>query len=143
MTPQEELFARAELRRLVERYARSVDDRDAAAFADVFTDDAVLITGRGEVRGREQLLAVPARLERYRVTMHLVGNHDVQLAADGVAASGWTYCIARHVYAVGDAERVSVMHIRYDDRFRRQPDGWRITERRLAVLWEEDHPLRT
>lgn len=40
-------------------------------------------------------------------------------------------------------ERVYVMHIRYDDRYRRVGGGWRIAERRLHVLWDEDHPLRS
>jgi hypothetical protein len=30
------------------------------------------------------------------------------------------------------------MAIRYDDTYRREADGWKITERHLRHLWSED-----
>lgn len=131
------------LRQLVEQYARGADERDATRFADVFTDDAVLHTGRGVVRGRDELVTVAPKLARYRATMHLVGNHYVDLADDGETATGLAYCVASHVYEQDGVERVYVMHIRYHDSYRRVGDGWRIAERRLELLWDEDRPLRS
>jgi uncharacterized protein (TIGR02246 family) len=138
---------RLELRRLVEQYARGADDRDAVLYADVFTDDAVLYTNMGEVRGRDALLKIAPKLARYRVTMHLVANHYVDFApatsgAVRDAATGSVYCIAKHVYERDGVERVYVMHIRYDDQYRRLDGGWRIAERRLNLLFDEDHALR-
>jgi len=49
---------RLALRSLVEQYARGADTRDADLYADVFTDDAVLHTGRSEVVGRADLLTI-------------------------------------------------------------------------------------
>jgi hypothetical protein len=118
------------IRRLVEQYARAVDRRDPDQLVEVFTDDAVLVTLVGEVRGHEQLRSIPRRLARYRATMHLLGSHHTAPEPDGSAA-GWTDCVAHHVY------------LRYHDRFRATPAGWRIAERRLELLWDEDHPLRT
>jgi uncharacterized protein (TIGR02246 family) len=139
--PVDDLHDRSLLRRLVEQYAAGADQRDAALYADVFTDDGLLVTQVGEVRGRESLLKIAPKLARYRVTMHLVGNHHVAFADGG--ATGSAYCVARHVYAHDDGERVYVMHIRYDDVYRRVGTGWRIAERRLVLLWDEDHPLRS
>lgn len=130
------------LRRLVEQYARAVDRRDPDRLAEVFTDDAVLITLAGEVRGHEQLRSIPRRLDRYRATMHLLGSHHTETAADGTAI-GWTDCVAHHVYERDGVERVHVMYLRYHDCFRATEAGWRIAERRLELLWDEDHPLRT
>jgi uncharacterized protein (TIGR02246 family) len=133
---------RSALRRLVEKYARAADQRDAVGYADVFTDDAVLVTQVGEVRGRERLLTIAPRLERYRVTMHIVANHYVDFdESDPTRATGAAYCVARHVHEVEGIDRVYVMHIRYDDVYRKTGDDWRIAERRLDVLWTEDHPL--
>jgi uncharacterized protein (TIGR02246 family) len=132
---------RLALRNLVEQYARGADTRDAVLFADVFTDDAVLVTNRGEVRGREELLTIAPRLGRYRATMHLVANHYVDFH-DGDHASGVTYCQASHMREVDGVDMVYVMMIVYHDVYVRETRGWRIAERRLEVLWDEDRALR-
>jgi uncharacterized protein (TIGR02246 family) len=129
------------LRALVQQYARGADTRDAVMYADVFTDDALLHTGRGEIVGREALLTVAPRLARYRVTMHLVANHDVTFDADD-RAHGTTYCQASHVRDVDGSDWVYVMQIVYHDVYVREPRGWRIEERRLELLWDEDRPLK-
>lgn len=134
---------RAQLRHLVHEYARAVDERDVGRFVEVFTVDGVLRTLTGEVRGHDDLARIPPRLARYRATMHLLGNHDVELAADRATAAGTTDCVARHVYEANGVDRVYVMYLRYHDRYRRDEGVWRIEERRLELLWDEDHPLRT
>jgi uncharacterized protein (TIGR02246 family) len=140
--PLDRVQDRSALRRLVETYARGADLRDAEMYADVFTDDALLVTQVGEVRGRERLLTIAPRLGRYRVTMHIVANHYVEFdATDPTHATGAAYCVARHVQEVEGIDRVYVMHIRYDDTYVKNGDDWRIAERRLDVLWTEDHPL--
>jgi uncharacterized protein (TIGR02246 family) len=130
------------LRALVEQYARGADTRDAERFTDAFTDDGCLVTSRGEVLGREVLVTLAPALARYRATMHLVGTHDVVFAGDDLA-HGTTACRASHVYAVDGIDRVYVMQIVYHDRYVREPRGWRIAERRLDLVWTEDHPLRS
>jgi uncharacterized protein (TIGR02246 family) len=129
------------LRALVQQYARGADTRDAELYAGVFTDDAYLHTGRGEIVGREALLTVAPRLARYRVTMHLVANHDVAFDGDD-NAHGTAYCQASHVREVDGVDWVYVMQIVYHDVYVREPRGWRIKERRLELLWDEDRPLK-
>ena len=143
MDPIDETRDRQLLRQLVEQYARGADERDAVLYADVFTDDAILFTGRGEVRGRDELITIAPKLARYRVTMHLVANHYVDFGDPPDTATGAAYCIAKHVYEEDGVERCYIMHIRYDDQYRRVGDGWRIAHRHLTLLWDEDHPLRT
>jgi hypothetical protein len=133
-----------QLRRLVEQYARGADRRDPELYAGAFTDDAVLFTNRGEVKGRDALLAVPPRLGRYKATMHLVGNHYVWFDdASDDRATGETYCVARHMYERDGIERVYVMMIRYEDEYTRVDGVWKIALRRLDLLWDEDRPLRS
>ncbi len=129
------------LRALVEQYARGADTRDAELYADAFTDDAYLHTGRGEIVGRDALITVAPRLARYRVTMHLVANHYVDFDGDD-RATGVTYCQASHVRDVEGIDWVYVMQIVYHDVYVREPRGWRIKERRLELLWDEDRPLK-
>jgi uncharacterized protein (TIGR02246 family) len=132
---------RLALRALVEQYARGADLRDAELYADVFTDDGYLHTGRGEIVGREAMLTVAPRLARYRATMHLVGNHYVTFDGDD-AAHGEAYCQASHVREVDGVDWVYVMYIVYHDVYVREPRGWRIKERRLDLRWDEDRPLK-
>lgn len=49
MTVTDETADRLALRQLVERYRRGADTHDTALYADVFTDDGYLHTGRGEI----------------------------------------------------------------------------------------------
>lgn len=134
---------RAALRRLVEQYARGADTRDGVLYAGAFTDDAVLVTNRGEIRGRAALEATAPKLARYEVTMHLVANHYVEFdPADADRATGLAYCVANHVHTVDGVRRVYVMNIAYHDRYVRTADGWRMEHRRLELLWDEDRPLQ-
>jgi len=71
-------------------------------------------------------------LGRYERTMHFVGNHRAEI--DGDDATGITYCFAHHISGGAD----HVMAIRYVDRYRRTPGGWRIAERHLYEDWTED-----
>jgi len=141
MTTYDDSADRLALRQLVEQYARGADTRDAELYADVFTDDAVLFTNRGEIRGRTDLLKVAPRLGRYRATMHLVGNHYVTFD-DRETARGIAYCEASHMRDVEGTDWVYVMRIVYHDVYVREPRGWRISERRLELLWDEDRPLK-
>lgn len=137
MDKNEELWARLALRDLVEQYAKGADTRDGVLYADVFTDDGYLHTSRGEIIGREALLATAPKLARYKATMHLVGNHYVAFDGDD-RATGEAYCIAHHLRDVDGVEMDYVMMIRYDDHYVRAGDAWKIKERRLNLLWDED-----
>lgn len=149
--PAGEIADRLAIRRLVDEYARRVDRVDAAGAAALFTEDGTLrIFGRGETepnrerRGRDEMARAFAGLTRYDVTMHLVGNHLVEL--DGDRAAGETYCQASHISSEerpdGTIQReVYVMHIRYEDRFVRTDAGWLIDRRELRVEFTETRPV--
>lgn len=149
-TATDELDDRLAIRRLVDDYARCADRIDNTGLAALFTPDGVLrICERGNpepVRqrtGRDEIADAILGLSRYEVTMHLVGNHYVEL--DGDAATGETYCRASHIRPVEGgpegARESYVMNIRYLDRFVRLAEGWRIAERELQVEWYEVVPV--
>jgi hypothetical protein len=121
------------LRQLVERYAFGCDHRDEALLRSVFVDGAVLNVHRPEgtstMRMYEDIARIPTGLARYDQTFHFVGNHRADV--DGDAATGETYCIAHHVTGTDDF----VMTIRYEDQYVRTPEGWRMKQRDLRLLW--------
>ena len=43
---------------------------------------------------------------------------------------------------VDGVDWVYVMQIVYHDVYVREPRGWRISDRKLELLWDEDRPLK-
>jgi hypothetical protein len=131
---------RLALRLLVDSYAMGCDRRDldmlTACFADGGTNtvhwldrDATTMTAPHDLE------RIPTGLARYDQTLHVVSNHRVEL--DGDEATGHVYCIAHHLTGKDDF----VMHIRYEDRYVRTADGWRIATRDLRLLWTANLPV--
>ena len=137
------------LRRLVDRYAMTVDAGDGEGFAELFEPDALLQVYYGpesagpptETRGRDRLAAIPGRLSgRFDRTFHFVGNHVCRVDGDG--ATGQTYCLAHHVNQTTMGGTDYVMVICYDDTYRRGPDGgWRFAQRRVLTQWTETRSI--
>lgn len=127
---------RVALRYLAEAYAAACDARDGDALLRCFTDDATIVIHRPGAADRHidhgSLGRIPGALARYDRTMHFVGNHRADV--DGDQATGETVCLAHHLTGTND----HIMAIRYQDRYRRMADGWRIASRELFVQWTQD-----
>lgn len=129
----------AELRRLVCAYARMVDRRDWSLLPRIFSDAARLRGPGYLMRGHDELRSGLATIDRFSATMHLVMNQSVEL--DGDRATGEVYCLANHLLEErGRAVKLD-MGIRYEDRYERTPQGWRIAERILHLVWQQQLPL--
>lgn len=129
------------LRRLVQQYAFAVDRNDAPLFASLFLEDAVVEGPGFRFAGRERLRAVPGELaQQFRGTMHCVFNQRVVIEGD--SARGETYCIAYHRIEDEDGRPQTLdWAIRYQDRFARREQQWRIAYRRLVVEWTRTGPV--
>jgi hypothetical protein len=79
-------------------------------------------------------------IEQYEATQHCVHNQLVDVRGD--AATGETYCVARHVYAKDGVKRKLDMGVRYQDQYRREAGIWRFVRRELVLDWTQDLPLR-
>lgn len=137
---------RVALRDLVEAYARCADRVDGDGLAALFMPEGVLrIVPRGaesspRVRtGREEIATAIKGLTRYVATFHFVGNHYVTV--DGDTGTGEAYCIAHHLLGESGSQVDHVMMIRYQDQYRREPDGWKLAERELRVDWTEERTV--
>jgi uncharacterized protein (TIGR02246 family) len=138
-----ELSDRAELRSLVEAYARGADRREPAAISALFTEDGTLVIFRevdpstpAMVRtGRDEIADAMNSLNRWEVTTHFVGQQSLHI--DGDSASGETYCLAHHLFHHEGERYNRVMSIRYLDRYTRTDGGWLISERHLMEDWVE------
>jgi hypothetical protein len=74
-------------------------------------------------------------LEHLDTSQHLVGNHEIQV--DGDDATHRCYLQAQHVRQAATGGPNYIVAGRYEDRFRRTDQGWRIVHRALVVMWTE------
>lgn len=134
----------AALRTLSAEYAAAVDTLDMARLVDQFEPDGSLIVPGPRpwvLRGHVELAELAKGLEGFTRTFHLVGQGTYRIY--GTAATGEVYCKAHHLSASGDTAAAgsatdSVWFIRYHDSYRSHDDVWRISERRIELLWTED-----
>lgn len=130
------------LRRAAELYARGADRRSKDDWRAVLADD-IVITGPGfTIEGLEANLgSIDHLAASFKATRHLV--HNLVAEFDGDTATGETTCTAEHRMAGPDGGDVLLCWaIRYQDKWRRGADGWRLTRRDLIVDWEELRPVR-
>jgi ketosteroid isomerase-like protein len=116
-------------------YTWALDTHDWDALDDVFTPDATasLLV---ELEDRE---AIKERIRRALTPLddsqHMVSNHDVRV--DGDTATSRCYLHAQHVRHAAEGGPNYIVAGRYEDRFTRAPDGWRIAHRTLTVMWTD------
>ena len=131
------LLDEREILQVVTRYARALDTKEWALLDDVFVPDAT-----GDLASPTPLVGVDAirtriraALEHLDASQHLVGNHEIQV--DGDDATHRCYLQAQHVRQAAAAGPNYIVAGRYEDRFRRTDQGWRIVHRALVVMWTE------
>lgn len=114
---------KAEILALHHSYAEKFDARDADAFADLFTDDGVMVPpGIREIAGRERL----AKAVR---NMPAGGTHlplEATIEIDGDRANA--ICQFRATTADGSQHRGT-----YKDQYIRTIKGWRIVRREVVL----------
>ena len=117
-------------------YCWALDSRTWAGLDQVFLPDATaelrspLLEGRDAIRAR-----ISRALEPWDATQHTVTNHMV--AIDGDRATCRCYLHSQHVRLAAEGTPHYVIAGRYEDELVRTPDGWRISFRRLVVVWSE------
>lgn len=117
------------------RYAEALDRKDWDMLATCFLPSAI---GHYDMIGH--LDGYPAiekvcrkALEPLSQTQHLIGN--VQIVVDTAQAQSTCYFHAQHVRKDFPGGDMNIIAGRYDDKFVRTEQGWRIHERKLTVQW--------
>jgi hypothetical protein len=128
------LTAEAAIRHVILRYCRAVDRLDLDLLRSCYHDDAVDEHGSFSGTIDEYVAWVAPLLEKYDMTMHLVGNLQVELdGPDGARAE--TYGVAFHRGDAGVPSRNLTTGFRYVDRFERRDGEWRIARRIAITEW--------
>lgn len=119
------------IRRLVHDYGLAVDDRDFTVLANLFADDAVMLSAEGLVEGRNKVIETfKRRLSDYTMTFHVAHTIGVDLLGVG-KASGIVTGSAQ--LAIGG--RTFMVALRYHDEYSKDDERWRFVARRQAVFY--------
>jgi hypothetical protein len=117
-------------------YGSCIDRRDGAGIRAVLADDV-----RAQYGNRDPIVGADALVEWIRESTerclwqhHFLSVYRVDI--DGDAAGALVYHTSHRVLD-DDADAVHVLVGRYHDRLRREPEGWRIAELLLEILWAE------
>lgn len=120
------------IRRLVAAYTDGVNQRDAHAWGDVWTDDGRWDLAGHIYKGRDDIVVRwKEALASYRTVFQLTTDGVVTL--DGDQATGRWYVMERNVRR---DDSVVELWGWYDDRYVRTRAGWRLQTR---VLHVQDH----
>jgi hypothetical protein len=123
-----------ELRFLMQRYARAVDDRDVDRLATLFHPEAEITGSRG-AQGRDEWLESMRGPRSFPTSMHLIGDPLVELADGATEATLDTYAV---VYQLSDPQSGNAdltLGIRYLDELVRHQGRWVILRRTARTLW--------
>lgn len=146
--PGGEIAARREIVEAILRYGTALDARDLDGLVACFTDDvhleyfdgAVVVDGAAAVRAFfdfDRGGGLPG-LDAIVRTTHLW--HVGEVTVEGDRASASTSCVAHLLGTTGGQAVLVTRGLRYVDRLRRTPGGWRIDHRRHLPDWETRAP---
>jgi ketosteroid isomerase-like protein len=115
------------------RYEQAIGSRDTGAYAALFTEDAVIESPSGVIKGREQIrgeLARPDAILPFAREPHIVTNTVINI--DGLSATGTASWIEVDKNGPGGEPRIRSMG-RYEDQYIRHHGQWFIARRKIVV----------
>lgn len=127
------LEAESQIRQLVAHYSFDIGDRRVDAVRALFAEDAVLRSHDGVMHaaGPDAIMAqFDGRFAVLGPGHHVM--HDIQI--DFVDEENATGRVAGHAELMRHG-RMMVAAIRYDDRYRKTPSGWKFAERVIGFLY--------
>ncbi|GAA3513312.1 hypothetical protein GCM10022234_05030 [Aeromicrobium panaciterrae] len=115
----------------------TIDDGDAVAWADTFTDDATfkLTTHPVEAIGRDAILEMGKSVYEHDQGLNRHLCYNILLTEDGDAIRGRADAIVLELRTGGDVRIIKTS--RYADRIVKGPKGWAFAER--VMTWDTPH----
>ncbi|SDO89615.1 conserved hypothetical protein [Rhodoferax sp. OV413] len=141
----QKLEDKSALKALVDTFSNLADQKDLAAQALLFTEDAVVDTyfeGQlfASLKGRQQIQETfTAFLANVQTGYHLNGQHTAEL--DGDSATAVHYCLVDLVHTVNGTKSRNSNGVRYNDEYVRQDGQWLISKRTAHFAWRDQQAM--
>ena len=115
------------IRELARRYCRGVDRLDETLLKSAYWPDATDEHGTFSGNAHEFAEHCMVAHQVWRWTQHCIFNHSIELAEDGLNATGELYNVS-YLYR-RDEDVLDTWHGRYLDHYQKRGGIWRILER--------------
>lgn len=122
-----------ELRGLLQRYARAVDDRDIEALEALFHPEAEITGARGAL-GLEAWLDTMRAPRTFPQSMHMIGDPLIDLR-NAEAADLDTYAVVHQLSDPASGQGDLTLGIRYLDEAVLHEERWVFVRRDSRTLW--------
>jgi len=145
------LMDRAAISDLIISFARTLDTKDFAGYADLFTEDGIIevpvkLPDGSFFRhvGREGLAELVSGdgqrtgLARFAYTHHLSANHQITIDGDTATACSYAHCIHRLSDDPADVWELGGWY--FCELRRTENQGWKFANVRLEKVWEHGKP---
>jgi hypothetical protein len=136
------LHAKAEIRELVELYARGTDRKDIALLRTLYTSDAIHIHGAHFNGSAADFLDGwgKAMEKGAGSAAHYICNHLISV--DGDEGEGEVSGLAWHIIEESKGKFVEdIVGFRYFDSYRREGGFWRFAKRRTQIDFKVAHAI--
>jgi len=136
----DQLRSRESIRETLFRYARGIDRKDAEEVKRSFWPDSRVDFGIYQGSGVEFASLIGGWFTDggVDITAHLIGN--IIIVLDGDTANTESYLHAAHRVKRDGSVIDCFVGARYQDRFERRNNEWRIAERVLIYDWFREYP---
>lgn len=136
MADLDDLLAERDIRQVLARYCRGIDRHDLALVRSCYHDGAVDEHGSFTGDADEYVAWVGGLLGRYAMTMHVLANTSIELAADVALVESYGLSFHRSGPDGADDARLNLTTgFRFVDRFERRAGEWRIARRVAVTEW--------
>ena len=125
---------REELRALLQRYARAVDNRDIDALTTLFHPEAVII-GSGGSQALDEWLATMRAPRAFPQSMHVIADPLIAPAKDGGSADLDSYAVVFQLSDPASGAADLTLGIRYLDHAVVHEGAWVFLRRQATTLW--------
>lgn len=128
----EELWAREQIKELTYAYGRCIEQQDAGAMAQIFTEDGEVDfsgLGRGVHKGHDAIRAFYASTWSLRVKPFFT-NHVIELLGEGRARGT---CCFENRGVQGEESMIGAG--RLHDEYEKVGDAWKFRSRRVEIFY--------
>jgi len=138
----QEISDRMEIEDLMARYCYAIDDRDWAAYRNLFTPDAILddtVTGGIRSGVEEHASYLVRALSKIKISQHAISTILVEVSGDSAKAR--SHCSCPMVVDLGEGKtQVFFQGLWYRDMLSHTERGWLFRERVEEGYWNHNLP---
>ncbi|MEQ8841646.1 MAG: nuclear transport factor 2 family protein [Acidimicrobiales bacterium] len=123
-----------DIRRIPQRYARAIDERDIDALATLFHPNGEIVAGGRRQTVVDHLAELRDKPRTFAKSMHVLADPLIDVDVGNDAATMDVYAVVIQLERV-DGGADMALGVQYRHRLGRDAGGWLIVHRTSEILW--------